>query len=313
MVENLEQSKPKLNLKPKKSKQEFNSDSVFYVVVYILLFITALIILYPLWYIFISSFSSGARVAAGEVVFWPLDITFDGYKAILEHNSIPTGFKNTFLYTVSGTIINVIITVMAAYALSRAKLPYRNQITLFFAFTMWFNGGMIPTYLLYKDINLIDTPLVMIIPGALGVWNMVITRTYFQSLPKELLEASTMDGCSDIGYLLKIVIPLSKPILAVITLYYAVGHWNAFFNAMIYLHTPDYYPLQLIMRDILIIGQNTEMSSAGYTMEEILYRENLQNMLQYSVIVVSTAPMLILYPFVQKYFVQGIMVGALKG
>ncbi len=173
---------------------------------------------------------------------------------------------------------------------------------------------MIPTYLLYKDLHLIDNPLVMIIPGALGIWNMVITRTYFQkSIPNELLEAATMDGCSDIGYLLKIVLPLSKPIIAVITLYYAVGHWNAFFNAMIYLHTPDYYPLQLIMRDILIIGQNTEMSSAGYTMEEILYRENLQNMLQYSVIVVSTAPMLILYPFVQKYFVQGIMVGALKG
>lgn len=312
MVENL--VKNTKSIKTKKSKQEFNSDTVFYGIVYALLIVTALIILYPLWYIFISSFSSGARVAAGEVVFWPLDITLDGYKAILDHNSIPTGFKNTFIYTVSGTVVNVIMTVMAAYALSRTKLPYRNQITLFFAFTMWFNGGMIPTYLLYKDLHLIDNPLVMIIPGALGIWNMVITRTFFQkSIPNELLEAATMDGCSDIGYLLKIVLPLSKPIIAVITLYYAVGHWNAFFNAMIYLHTPEYYPLQLIMRDILIIGQNMEMSSAGYTMEEILYRENLQNMLQYSVIVVSTAPMLILYPFVQKYFVQGIMVGALKG
>ncbi len=291
-----------------------DGDRPFYIIVLVILMITALIILYPLWYILISSFSSGARVAAGEVVFLPLDFTLDGYKAIIDHGSILLGYRNTAIYTILGTILNVFMTVIAAYPLSRKELVGRNQITLFFAFTMWFSGGMIPTYLMYRDIGFIDNPLVMIVPGAIGVWNMVITRTYFQkSIPLELLEAAKLDGCSDIGYLMKIALPLAKPIIAVITLYYAVGHWNAFFNAMIYIHSSEYYPLQLILRDILIFGQDLETGAGSYTAEEIAYRENLQQMLQYSVIVASSAPMLMLYPFIQKYFVKGIMVGALKG
>ncbi len=290
------------------------ADKTFVTLVTIGLIFVCLIILYPLWFILISSFSSGARVAAGEVVFWPLDFTLDGYKAIIEHSAILTGFKNTFIYTFCGTTLNVVMTVLAAYPLSRKELWGRNKIALFFAFTMWFNGGMIPTYLLYKDIGFINNPLVMIIPGALGVWNMVITRTYFQkSIPEELLEAAKLDGCSHFQYLGQVVLPLSKPILAVITLYYAVGHWNAFFNAMIYLHSSDYYPLQLVLRDILFSSQSLDMAAGSYTAEDIAYRQNLQNMLQYSVIVVSSAPMLIMYPFIQKYFVKGIMVGALKG
>ena len=293
----------------------FGADQRFNLINIALVTFILIIILYPLYYILICSFSSGEAIASNRVFLWPVDFTFDGYKAILDYKLLLTGFLNTVFYAITGTILNVSMTVLAAYPLSRKELYGRNGITLFFAFTMWFGGGMIPTYLLYKNLNMIDSRWAMIIPGALSVWNMVITRTYFQkSIPEELLESAQLDGCSDIKYLLKMVIPLAKPILAVITLYYAVGHWNQFFNAMIYINTPSKYPLQLVLRDILITGQSAMTASNGsMSAEEILYRENLAQMLKYSVIVVSAIPMLILYPFIQKHFVKGIMVGALKG
>ncbi|MFI3238303.1 MAG: carbohydrate ABC transporter permease [Lachnospiraceae bacterium] len=299
------------NVKDKK----FNADKVFNVVNVILVTFTFLIVLYPLYYIFICSFSSGAAISANLVNFYPVGFTFDGYKAIWEYGLLTTGFINTVFYTACGTCVNLVITVLAAYPLSRKELFGRNQITMYFAFTMWFGGGLIPTYLLYKDLGLIDTRMVMIVTGALSIWNMVITRTYFQkSIPEELLESAQLDGCSDFIYLIKIVLPLAKPILAVITLYYAVGHWNNYFNAMIYLNTPSLYSLQLILRDILVIGQASLIASNGsMSAADILYRENLSQMLKYSVIVVSAIPMLAMYPFVQKHFVKGIMVGALKG
>ncbi len=274
-----------------------------------------IMVFYPLYYIFIMSFSSATAIISNQVFLWPVDFTLDGYDAILEYKLLLSSFGNTCFYTVCGTCLNVFMTVIAAYPLSRSDLYGRNFITMYFAFTMWFGGGLIPTYIMYRNLGLVDNRLVMILPGALSIWNMVITRTYFQkSIPHELLESARLDGCSDYGYLLKIVIPLSKPILAVITLYYAIGHWNSFFNAMIYINTPSKYPLQLVLRDVLITGTSVLNTSGGnLSAEEIQARENLAQMLKYSVIVVGSAPMLILYPFIQKYFVKGIMVGALKG
>ncbi len=276
--------------------------------------IVLILVFYPLYYILISSLSSGAAVSSGKVFLYPVDITFDGYEKIIENNSLVTGFMNTIFYTLCGTAINVFMTVLAAYPLSRKDMHGRNWITFFFAFTMWFNGGLIPTYILFKDLNLIDNRLVMIIPGAISIWNMIITRTYFQkSIPEDLMEASRIDGASHFTYLFKIAIPLAKPILAVITLYYAVGHWNQYFNAMLYLNTPDLFSLQLVLRGILITGSISAASEGSFSAEDMIYLENLQQILKYSVIVVSTIPMLILYPFIQKYFVKGIMVGAIKG
>lgn len=299
----------------KKRKKEIGEDPLFNVIVTLLLGISLFIVAYPIWYIIINSFSSGQAVVTGKVLLYPLDFTLDAYEAIFDHGLLLKSFLNTVLYTTCGTAINVFITVIASYPLSRKELKGRNVITLFFAFTMWFNGGLIPTYMLYKNLNITNNPLVMIIPGALGVWNMVITRTYFQKgIPQELNEAAKLDGCSDFVYLLKIVIPLAKPIIAVITLYYAVGHWNAYFNAMLYIHKTEYYPLQLVLRDILLRGQTIDPNAmASMTPEDIEKQQNLRHMLQYAVIIFGTLPMMILYPFIQKYFVKGIMVGALKG
>lgn len=274
-----------------------------------------LIIIYPLWFIVISSFSSGKAVAAGEVFFLPVDITLDGYKAVLDHHLIMPSFKNSVIYMVCGTCINLFMTVITAYPLSRKDLIGRSKITLFFAFTMWFSGGMIPTFLLYRDLGMINTIWVMIIPGAVAMGNMVITRTYFsKTIPEELLEAAKIDGASDIGYLLKIALPLAKPILAVITLYYAVGHWNQFFAALLYITDQDKYPLQLVLRDILFQGETAFGGDSGsLSIEDMAILENLQQILKYSVIVVSALPMMIIYPFVQKYFVRGIMSGSVKG
>lgn len=294
--------------------KEISKDKSFHIVNIILVLFVFVIVFYPLYYIVICSFSSGAAISAGRVVFYPVDITFDGYKEIFSTTLLFTGFKNTFIYTIVGTCINLFMTVIAAYPLSRSDLPFKKFFTFLFAFTMWFSGGLIPTYLWYKDLGLINTMTVMVVPGAIGIWNMIITRTYFsKSIPEEIAEASRIDGCDHFTYLMKIGIPLAKPVLAVITLYYAVGHWNSYFNAMIYINNSALYPLQLVLRDILLAGKLEIAVSATPTAEELLYRENLQQMLKYSVIVVGTVPMLLLYTLVQKYFEKGIMVGSLKG
>lgn len=285
----------------------------FNIIVTVATVLIFLIIFYPLWYILISSFSSGAAISKGLVVFLPVDITLDGYKEILSHALLPRSFVNTIGYTISGTTIDVILTVITAYALSRKGLVGRRGIGIFFAFTMWFNAGLIPTFLHYKSIGLVNSPLAIILPGAILITNMVIVRAYFEnSIPMELLEAAKLDGCSDIKYLLTIAIPLAKPIIAVVTLYYAVIHWNQFFNAMIYIQDIELYPLQLVLRDILLTGESTS-DMASLTAEDILIRENLRQMLKYSVIVASSLPMLLFYPFIQKYFQKGLSAGAVKG
>lgn len=287
------------------------SDHITMVVVYAFTFLMALCVLVPLIFVVAASFSSPDALLSAKVFLWPVDFTLRGYKMVIEHEMLPTGFKNTLIYAGLGTSINIIMTVLAAYPLSRKDLKIRNAVMMLFAFTMLFNGGMIPTYLLVKSLGLIDTIWAMVLPNALAVWNLIITRTYFQTtIPDEMLESANIDGCDDFKFLLKMVIPLSVPILAVNVLLYAVGHWNSYFNAMLYLNDNTLYPLQLVLRDILI-----QDDTAGMSMDvtKQLEKQQTRYLLQYSTIVVGTVPVMLLYPLIQRYFVTGIMVGAVKG
>lgn len=287
-------------------------DRVFNVVNYVVLSLFFIIVLYPLIYIVSASFSSSEAVVSGRVWLWPVEPTLDGYRAVFGYKKITVGFWNSFLYTVFGTLISVVLTIMAAYPLSRKDLIGKNVFMFLFVFTMLFNGGLIPTYLLIKDLGMLDTRWAVILPSALSVWNMIITRTYFMmNIPDELLEAAKIDGCNDFKFISRIVLPLSAPILAVITLFYAVGQWNQFFSALIYLKNPDLYPLQLVMRDILVQNQvDLEMIN---DVREAAAKAGLSELLKYSLIIVASLPVLIIYPFVQKHFVKGVMIGSLKG
>lgn len=287
-------------------------DRVFYTVVHITLAVFLIIIIYPLVFIVSASVSEGEAVAAGKVWLWPVGWSLQGYQAIFEHRLIMSGFANSFIYTGVGTMINVVMTVLAGYALSRKELQFRNFYTFLFMFTMLFNGGLIPTFLLVKNLGMINTRAAMVIPNALAVWNLIVARTYFETaIPQSLLEASRLDGCSDFRYLLSIIIPLSGPIIAVQALFYAVGHWNSFFSALVYLNDSAKFPLQLILRDILLQNQMDKASLSS--VEDMLMKQNLEQLLKYSLIVVASFPVLVIYPFVQKYFVKGVMIGSVKG
>lgn len=287
-------------------------DVVYYWVTGVLLVLLSLTILYPLIYIVSSSFSSAHAIITGRVVLFPVEFSVDGYRSVLTYNGIVRSYLNSFIYTLVGTSINVVLTMLAAYPLSRPNLPYRTGVMFFFSFTMLFSGGMIPSYLLLKQLHMLNTFWAMIIPGALSVYNMIITRTYIQSnIPEELREAAEIDGCSDTRYFFAIVLPLSKAVLAVITLYYVVGHWNSYFNAFLYLNERDLYPLQIMLREILVMN---DVSYEQITDPEMLLaRQNLAEQLKYALIVISSLPVLIMYPFVQKFFVKGVMIGSLKG
>lgn len=294
-----------------KIKDSF-SDKVFLISVYVFLWFCLIIVLYPLIYIVSASFSSPRDVVSGKVWLWPINITLMGYEAVFKHGQIVSGFYNSFLYTFVGTCVNLVLTVMAAFPLSRKELYGRNIIMGIFVFTLLFSGGLIPTYILVNKLGLINTRWAMILPTAMSVWNVLITKTYYQTnLPDEMYEAAVLDGCDDIRYLLQIVVPLSGPILAVMALYYGVGHWNSYFNAMIFLKSSGLYPLQLVLRNILILN-NLDMNMIKDA-DVLLRLQGLKDLLKYSVIVVSSVPMLCIYPFVQKYFVKGVMLGALKG
>lgn len=299
-------------MKKSNGKNIVISDRAFYITVRVFLGFFALIVLYPLIYIFSCSISTPESVMSGEVVVFPGDFSLAGYKAVFRTNGILLGFRNSVFYTVVGTLINVVMTVICAYPLSRKDLPGQRVFMKLFTFTMIFSGGMIPTYLLIRDLHMLNTVWAILIPGAMGVYNMIITRTYFMnSIPSELLEAAKLDGCDDVSYLKRVALPLSKPILAVITLFYAVGHWNSYFSAFLYLSDQKLYPLQIYLRDILIsnkINQDTMMDGIG---DAPVF--GLEYTLKYSLIVVAVVPMLVIYPFVQKHFVKGVMIGAIKG
>lgn len=291
---------------------ESGSDRWFNIINYFILLLFTITILYPLVYIVSASFSSPLAVISGKVWLWPVDFSLAGYEAVFKHKLIWTGFYNSVLYTVGGTLLNVVLTLMAAYPLSRKDFYVRNVIMALFVFTMLFSGGLIPSYLLVKELGMIDTRWALILPGAFSVMNVIIARTFFQTtIPDELLDAGQLDGCSDFKFLMKVVLPLSGPIIAVLTLFYAVGHWNSFFSALLYLKRQELYPLQLVLRDILI--QNEVDAEMMTDVADASARESLRELLKYSLIVVSTIPVLVIYPFIQRHFVKGMMIGSLKG
>lgn len=292
--------------------RESVGDRVFLALIYIFLCCVLVAVLYPLIYIVSSSFSSAQAVVSGKVWLWPVDFSLMGYKVIFSNPAILTGYMNSIIYTLLGVSINVVMTVAIAYPLSRSTFVGRNLIMMLLVFTILFSGGLIPTYLTVKAVGILDTRWAMVLPGALSVFQVIVARTFFQStIPKELGEAAELDGCSDIGFLWRVVLPLSKAIIAVLILFYAVGIWNAYFDALIYLKSPGLYPLQIILRNILIL--NTIDATALVDANQMAARQGLRDLLKYSLIVVATVPILCIYPFVQKYFVQGIMIGSVKG
>lgn len=292
------------------------SDRIFYGINYTLLSIVLFVYLYPMIYIVSCSFSSAQAVVSGEVWLWPVRPTLMGYEKIFMNQDIMTGYANSVFYTVAGTALAVALTMIAAYPLSRKDFGLSGPIMLIFTFTMFFSGGLIPTYLLMSALGLVNTRTVMIVPGALSVYNVILTRTFIRSsIPAELHEAGQIDGCLDFMYFRTVVLPLSKAIIAVIALFYAVGYWNSYFGALIYLHDRAKYPLQLILREILIQNRMNalEVASGNLTPEEIAARQSLYELLKYSLIIVASVPVLCIYPFVQRYFVKGVMIGAIKG
>ena len=302
----------KLASRSKHRIRETRVDFIFTLVNNIFLFIIFLLILYPLIYVFSSSISDPNAVAAGKVWLLPVNFTTKAYVRIFEYSRIWSGYANSLFYATVGTFVNVTMTIIAAYALSRKDLFGKNVLLFLFVFSMMFSGGLIPFYILVKQMGMYNTRWALIIPQALSVWNMIIAITYFRtSLPEELLEAAQLDGCGDIQYLLKVVLPLSKPIIAVLCLFYAVGHWNQFFNALIFLADKDLFPLQLILRDILVA--NTVDPNLLEDAKTMAAKAGLRDLLKFALIVVASVPVLMIYPFVQKYFVKGLMIGAIKG
>ncbi|MBO0993244.1 carbohydrate ABC transporter permease [Bacillus sp. SD088] len=296
--------------KTSKVRESFG-DRVFLTGIYIFLILVLLIILLPLMNILSSSFSHPSAVVAGKVWLFPVDFSLAGYKAVFDNPNIILGFRNSILYTIAGTLVNVVLTIMIAYPLSRKTFYGRGLIMAVLVFTMLFDGGLIPYYLVVKALGLLNTPWAMILPGAVAVFQVIIARTFFQTtIPDDLYEAAEIDGCSDMRFITSVVIPLSKPIIAVMTLMYAVGHWNAYFQALIFLRDPNLFPLQIILREILVL--NSVDPSMMSNVDQVLALAGLKEQLKYALIVVASVPVLLIYPFVQKHFTKGVMIGSLK-
>lgn len=296
--------------------KETKADRIFKAFNISFLFIALMVVLYPLIYIVSASVSDPAQVNSGEMWLFPKGFTLEGYKLIFENDQIWRGYLNTIFYTALGTLINLAVTIPAAYALARKDFIGRGFLTGFFVLTMFFSGGLIPTYLVVKDLGLIDTVWAMVLPNAAAVWSIIIARVFFQvTIPKELEESARIDGCSNFRMFMKIVLPLSAPIIAVMALFYGVGHWNGYFNALIYLSDKDLYPLQLVLREILVLQEmSSQSTSLTGSMAEMLHsKEQLAAIIKYGVMIVSTLPIIIVYPFLQRFFVKGVMIGSLKG
>ncbi len=284
-------------------------DKVFFFVNAVFLGLLAILILYPLYFIVIAAISDPDAVLAGKVVFCPVNITWDGFRKVFERKDIWTGYRNTIVYTAETVVLSLLVTIPAGWALSRKKLPFRKFLIVFFIIPMFFGGGLIPFYNVMSRLHLINTSGAIVRPAILSVWNLFMTKTFFESsIPEGLLEAARIDGAGKIRTFLFIVVPLSKAIMAVMALYYAVGQWNSYFNAMIFLQDEKMYPLQLVLKEILIASEST----VGGSGETILQQYRLANQLKYVSVIVSSIPVLCLYPFVQKYFAQGVMICSLK-
>lgn len=293
--------------------------SMFDVCNTIFMLLVLLIIVYPLYYTVIASFSEASAVASGKVIWKPIGFTLDSYKQVFSNEKIWIGYANTIYYTVCGTLFNLFLTIPTAYALSKKNLPYRNMIMAIFMITMYFGGGMVPTYLLVKNLGLLNTRTILIILGGVSVYNLIVTRTYFStSISESLYEAADIDGAGEFQKFLSIAVPLAKPIIAVMVLYYAVGHWNSYFNALLYVSDKSLEPLQSVLRRILILNEdalNQALLTESLSADELLdaaKRSQLAYTMKYAVVFVASAPLLIAYPFVQKYFVKGVMIGAVK-
>ncbi len=295
--------------KKRKKVKESVGDRVYYIITYIVLALLAAIVIYPLWFVIIASFSSADAVLAGKVFLYPVDIDFSGYVKCFTRSDIWIGYANTIWYTVAYTALSVAFTLTAAWALSRKTLPFRKFFMIFFTITMFFGGGLIPFYNVISDLGMLDTPLAIILPGTVSAWNLFMAKTFFQTgVPDSIVEAAELDGANRARLFVSVIVPISAPIIAVLTLYYAIGQWNSYFNAMIFLHDSNMYPLQLVLKEILIASEST----VGGSGETILEQFRLANQLKYVSVIVSSLPVFLLYPFVQKYFAQGVLVGSLK-
>lgn len=293
-----------------KKIKESRSDRIFYIVNYIILGLLVLIVIYPLYFIVIASFSSADAVLGGKVILFPVDINFDGYVKIFQRDDIWRGYLNTIFYTVAYTALSVLFTITAAWALSRKKLPFRKFWMAFFIVTMFFGGGLIPFYNVVSGLGMLNSPLAIILPGTVSAWNLFMAKTFFQAdIPDGIVEAAEVDGAGKLKLFVSVILPLSMPIVVVLALYYAVGQWNSYFNAMIFLSDEKKYPLQLVLKEILTASETT----TGGSGETILEQFRLANQLKYVSVIVSSLPMFLLYPFVQKFFAQGVTMGSLKG
>lgn len=286
-------------------------DSIYSFFNYLYLVIILSVVLFPLVNILSSSFSDSSAVVAGQVFLLPVNPSLEGYRAVFQNRQIWTGYYNSIIYTVAGTAISVALTMVAAYPLMRRGLPGGGAIMKLMVFTMIFSGGMIPSYLVVNNLGMINTRWAMIIPGAISVYNVIIARTFLKSnIPVDMLEAAQIEGCDDFHFFIRFVLPLSKTIIAVLTLFYAVGNWNAFFSALIYIRRAELFPLQVIIRNILLLSQMADMLG---DVNLALQYQGMYDLIKYAVIIVASAPVLMLYPFLQRYFIKGVMIGSLKG
>lgn len=289
-------------------------DRIMDTVINIVMALLFLVVLYPLVYVVSSSFSSGDAVFNGKVILWPVDFSTFGYEIVLKNPKVWIGYKNTIINTVLGTIMNVFTTTLVAYPLSRKEFQGKGFYMFIFMFTMWFGGGLVPSYILMSDLGLVNNRLSVLLTGLVSISNMVVMRSFFRSsIPGDLHDAARVDGISDIGYLVKIVLPLSKAIFSVVTLYYAVAHWNAYFSAMIYLRHPSMMTLQQVLKDLLTQASPSLEDYQNMSAEDIANMQYAADLMKYSLIVISSAPILCAYPFVQKYFEKGVMIGSVKG
>jgi len=286
---------------------------IFDIINYSILFILLIIVLYPLYFVFIASFSNPWAVHMGRVWLLPAEITFEGYEKVFMNKNIWRGYSNSLFYMILGTAINVFVTVPAGYALSRSDLKGRKAFTIFMTFTMFFSGGLIPTFLLVRNLGMYDTFWAMVLPNALMVFNLIICRSLYENtLPENIFEAASIDGCSNMRYFIHIALPLSKTIVMVMVLFYAVNHWNSYFEALIYLRNSAKYPLQIILRDILISNESGAMDTSMND-ESVSKQQRIAEIIKYCVIVFANIPLIALYPMIQRYFKKGVMIGALKG
>lgn len=289
------------------------SDRIFYIFNSIFMFIIFLLFAWPIWFIIVASFSDPNHVTAGNVWIWPVDFHLGGYELVFQNKDLLSGYRNSIFYTAAGTIVNMVMTICGAYPLSRIEFVPRKFFTIMFIITMYFSGGMVPTFLQVKNLHLVNTPWAMIIPNAVSIFYILLLRSFFMyGVPKSLEEAAKLDGASSLQVLLHVFLPIVRPTLAVLVLYYAVGHWNNYFSALLYINKRELLPLQSILREVLVSGK-IDLTLGSMSAEAAMRKLKVAGTMRYSVIIVSTLPLMIVYPFIQKHFIKGIMIGAVKG